>query len=207
VRCEPEQIIAIGGTRPAVDVAIRVLLDRYTEVWVEDPCYPVTYDALVSAEVKIRPIPVDAHGMDVGAGVQSNARYPIDRQPSRFDQTVVAEFMRQGYFAAHIRRMRLLYRDQRYALVAELTRRAGGNVTVDVPDQGMHLIAYLQHRLSDVVIEQAARQRGVIVRAIRHMYKNTRPRSGLILGFSRFSCEAIVPAAARFAMILSEAAP
>jgi GntR family transcriptional regulator/MocR family aminotransferase len=303
VRCEPEQIIVTGGTRPAVDVAIRVLLDRDAEVWVEDPCYPVTYDALVSAEVKIRPIPVDAHGMDVGAGVRRapkaraafvtsshqfplgvaltmprrlellawaretgawiveddyasefrysgrplaslqglddaertvyvgtlnkalfpglrigymvvprsllrafiNARYLIDRQPSSLDQTVVAEFMRQGHFAAHIRRTRLQYREQRDALVGELTRRASGNVAVDVPDQGMHLIAYLQHRLSDVVVERAARQRGVIVRAIHHMYKKARPRSGLMLGFSGFSCEAIIPAAARLAKIINEA--
>jgi GntR family transcriptional regulator/MocR family aminotransferase len=304
VQCEPEQIIVTGGTRPAIDLAIRVLLDSDAEVWVEDPCYPVTYDALVSAEVKIRPIPVDAHGMDVGAGVRRapkaraafvtsshqfplgvaltmarrlellawaretgawiveddyasefrysgrplaslqglddaertvyvgtlnkalfpglrigymvvprpllrafvTARYLIDRQPSSLDQTVVAEFMRQGYLAAHIRRTRLQYRDQRDALVGELTRRAGSNVTVDVPDQGMHLIAYLQHRLSDVVVEQAARQRGVIVRAIHHMYKKTRPRSGLMLGFSGFSCEAIIPAAARLAKIINEGA-
>ena len=40
VRCEPEQIIVTGGTQPAIDLAIRVLLDRDAEVWVEDPCYP-----------------------------------------------------------------------------------------------------------------------------------------------------------------------
>ena len=112
-----------------------------------------------------------------------SARYLIDRQPSSLNQTVVAEFMRQGYFAAHIRRTRLQYRDQRDGLVAELTRRAGDNLTIDVPDQGMHLLAYLRHRLSDVEIEQAASQCGVIVRAIRPMYKKARARSGLMLGF------------------------
>ena len=304
VRCEPEQIIVTGGTQPAIDLAIRVLLDRDAEVWVEDPCYPVTYDALATAQMRIRPIPVDAQGLNVGAGLQRapnaraafvtsshqfplgvaltmprrlalltwaretgswiieddyasefrysgrplaslqglddagrtiyigtlnkalfpglrigylvvpqsllrafvSARYLIDRQPSSLNQTVVAEFMRQGYFAAHIRRTRLQYRDQRDGLVAELTRRAGDNLTIDVPDQGMHLLAYLRHRLSDVEIEQAAGQCGVIVRAIRPMYRKARARSGLMLGFSGFPLEAIVPATARLAKVINEAA-
>jgi len=57
VRCDPEQIIVTSGARAAIDLAIRVLLDRGAEVWLEDPCYPVTYDALVTAEVAVRPCP------------------------------------------------------------------------------------------------------------------------------------------------------
>jgi GntR family transcriptional regulator / MocR family aminotransferase len=44
------------------------------------------------------------------------ARYLIDRQPETLQQAVVSEFMQQGHFAAHIRRMRQLYREQRDAL-------------------------------------------------------------------------------------------
>jgi GntR family transcriptional regulator/MocR family aminotransferase len=65
------------------------------------------------------------------------ARYLMDRQPSTLHQTVVAEFMGQGYLAAHIRRMRLRYRNQRDLLVAELTRRIGADVAVQAPQQGM----------------------------------------------------------------------
>jgi len=132
------------------------------------------------------------------------ARYLIDRQPSSLEQTVVAEFMRHGHFAAHLRRTRLQYRSQRDALVTELTRRAGEHVMVDAPDQGMHLIAYLRHRRSDTAIEAAARRHGIAVRAIHPMYKKARPRSGLMLGFSGSSCEAIVAAAGRFAQLLAE---
>jgi GntR family transcriptional regulator/MocR family aminotransferase len=300
VRCEPEQVIVTSGTQASIDLAIRVLLDHDAQVWVEDPGYPVTYHALATAGVKICSIAVDAHGLDVAAGVRHapraraafvtsshqfplgvaltmprrlellawaretgawiveddyasefrysgrplaalqglddsertiyvgtlnkalfpglrmgyavvphslvrafvNTRYLIDRQPSSLDQTVVTEFMRQGHFAAHIRRTRLQYRDQRDTLVAELRRHAGDDLVIGVPDQGMHLVAYLRHRRSDVEVERAAARRGVIVRAIRPMYSKARPRSGLMLGFSGFSCEAIVPAAADLAMII-----
>lgn len=305
VRCDPDQILVTTGTQSAIDLAIRVLLDRESEVWVEDPCYPLTYQALEMAGASIRHIPVDGHGMDVGAGRRiaptaraafvtashqfplgvvltmsrrlellawareagawiveddyasefrysgrplaslqglddagrtiyagtlnkalfpglrlgymvvpppllrafRSARYLVDRQPSSLEQTVVAEFMRQGYFASHLRRTRLLYRDQRDALVAELARRAGNHVSVDVPDQGMHLIVYLRDPLSDTTIEAAARRRGIAVRAIRPMYRKTRPRSGLMLGFSGFSCDAIVPAARHLAKIIENARP
>jgi len=301
--CDPDQIIVTTGTQSAIDLVIRTLLDRNAEVWVEDPCYPVTYQALETAGVTIRHVPVDAHGLDVSAGIRSaprarvafvtashqfplgvaltmprrlellawardtgvwiveddyasefryagrplaslqglddaertiyvgtlnkalfpglrlgymvvprslcrafvGARYLIDRQPSSLEQTVVAEFMRHGHFAAHLRRTRLQYRSQRDALVTELTRRAGEHVMVDAPDQGMHLIAYLRHRRSDTAIEAAARRHGIAVRAIHPMYKKARPRSGLMLGFSGFSCEAIVAAARRFAQLFAEA--
>src|SRR6266851_1295605 len=51
-----------------------------------------------------------------------NARCLTDRHPPTFPQILLTEFMRQGYFAAHIRRMRGFYRDARDALVSELRR-------------------------------------------------------------------------------------
>src|SRR5215510_5419296 len=71
VHCDPDQIIVTTGTQSAIDLVIRTLLERDTEVWVEDPCYPVTYQALETAGVTIRHVPVDAHGMDVSAGIRS----------------------------------------------------------------------------------------------------------------------------------------
>jgi len=128
----------------------------------------------------------------------------MDRHPPSLYQAVLTEFVRQGYFAAHIRRVRLLYRDQRDVLVAELTRRAGANVTLDALDQGKHLVAYLREGVSDLALEGAARQRGIIVRAISRMYRKAPPRSGLILGFTGYPRETIGPAAGRLAAIIND---
>jgi GntR family transcriptional regulator / MocR family aminotransferase len=100
--------------------------------------------------------------------------------------------------------MRLLYRQQRDVLVGELQRRLGDAAMVDVPDQGMHLVAYLADGLSDVALAQAARERGVIVRAISRFYRQSPPRSGLMLGFSGFPRQLIVPAAARLAQLVKK---
>jgi GntR family transcriptional regulator / MocR family aminotransferase len=131
------------------------------------------------------------------------ARYLIDRQPATLQQAVVSEFMQQGHFAAHIRRMRQLYREQRDALAETLTRRAAGRLNVALPDQGMHLVAYLRDNSSDIAIEAAAQRADIVVRAISRFYRRARPRPGLMLGFSGFPRQIIVPAAARLAMLVA----
>ena len=135
------------------------------------------------------------------------ARYLVDRQPSTLCQVVVADFIEQGHFAAHIRRMRLLYRDQRDALVAALRRRLGDEITVDAPDQGMHLVAYLREGLSDVAIERVARDHGVIVRAMSRLHVAAPPRSALVLGFSGYPRRMIAPAVAKLAEAVAKVTP
>jgi GntR family transcriptional regulator/MocR family aminotransferase len=127
------------------------------------------------------------------------ARYLVDRQPSSLAQAVVADFIEEGHFAGHIRRMRLQYRDQRDALVAALRQRLAGEIAVDPPDQGMHLVACLRRGRSDVAIERAAREQGIIVRAMSTMYVAARPRSALVMGFSGYPRQMIAPAVARLA--------
>jgi GntR family transcriptional regulator/MocR family aminotransferase len=125
------------------------------------------------------------------------ARYLMDRQPSSLCQAVVAAFMEEGHFAAHIRRMRELYRGQRDALVSALRGRLGAHLIVDPPDQGMHLVAYTRRGLSDVNIERSAREHGVIVRAMSRLYIEAPPRSALMMGFSGYPRQTMAPAITR----------
>jgi GntR family transcriptional regulator/MocR family aminotransferase len=95
--------------------------------------------------------------------------------------------------------MRRQYKDQRDVLVASLRRRLGEEMTVDPPDQGMHLVAYLRAGQSDVRIERAARDHDVIVRAMSTSYVAAQPRSALMLGFSGYPGHVIPSAVARLA--------
>ena len=131
------------------------------------------------------------------------ARYLIDRQPATLQQAVVCEFMQEGHFAAHIRRMRQLYREQRDTLAETLMQQAGDRLDVAVPDQGMHLVAYLSDGSSDIAIEAAAQRAGIVVRAISRFYRAARPQPGLMLGFSGFPRQLIVPSAARLAALVA----
>ena len=134
-------------------------------------------------------------------------RYLIDRQPPSLQQAIMAEFMQQGYFAGHIRRMRHAYCEQRDALAATLQRRGGDHLKIEVPDQGMHLVAYLANGTADRAIESEARGAGIVVHAVSRFYRSRSRRSGLMLGFSGFPQALIVPAAARLGALIARRAP
>jgi len=105
-------------------------------------------------------------------------------------------------FAAHIRRRRLAYKAQRDALADALTRRLGHMLDVDVPDQGMHLIAYLKDGLKDADVEAKAIARGMAARGISGLYHALPPRQGLLLGFTGFPARAMDAGVARLAAAL-----
>jgi GntR family transcriptional regulator/MocR family aminotransferase len=126
----------------------------------------------------------------------------VDRQPPTITQAITLDFMQSGQFAAHIRRRRIAYKAQRDALAAALTRRLGHLLEVDVPDQGMHLIAYLKDGRSDLEAEARAEAKGVIARAISRLYHAKAAEHGLILGFTGFPANAMDAGAARLAAAL-----
>lgn len=126
----------------------------------------------------------------------------IDRQPATLSQAILLDFMESGQFAAHIRRRRLAYKAQRDALAQALDRRLGGLLDADVPDQGMHLIAYLKDGRSDVAAEAQAAARDVTARAISPLFHEAPPRPGLMLGFTGFPVRAMDAAVARLAEAL-----
>jgi len=136
------------------------------------------------------------------AGPLGELRQLADRQPPTLTQAIVLDFMEGGQFAAHIRRRRLAYKAQRDALAAALTRRLGHLLEVDVPDQGMHLIAHPRDGRSDLEMEAHARAGGVVARAISRLYHAAQPRSGLMLGFTGFPVAAMDPGVARLARAL-----
>ena len=79
-----------SGTQHAVDLVIRVL-GSGKDVWVEDPGYPLTRQALIAAGAKVHPIPVDRQGIDVRAGIKSapNARAAFVTPSHQFPTGVV----------------------------------------------------------------------------------------------------------------------
>lgn len=134
----------------------------------------------------------------------TTARYLLDRQPPTLYQAVLAAFMQQGHFAAHLRRTRQMYRAQRDALATTLLRHAGDRLEIETPDQGMHLVAYLKPGQSDMAIEAAAARAGIVVRAASRFYRSAPPRAGLMLGFSGFPPQVMAPAAARLARLIAQ---
>jgi GntR family transcriptional regulator/MocR family aminotransferase len=69
VRCEWRQIIILTSTQQALDLVARLLLDPGDPVWLEEPGYLGARAALGSAGARVVPVPVDADGLTVEAGI------------------------------------------------------------------------------------------------------------------------------------------
>lgn len=110
-------------------------------------------------------------------------RRAMDLGPPTFYQEVLADFIKEGHFARHIRRMRILYRERRSALVDSINRELGSIVEVLGGEAGMHLTVTLPNRTRDVEIAERAARQNLRIWPFSPTYLGERARPGFILGF------------------------
>jgi GntR family transcriptional regulator/MocR family aminotransferase len=70
ITCAAEQILVVAGSQQGIDLAARALARPGDAIWTEEPGYPVGRAALEAAALTRVPVPVDAEGLDVAAGVK-----------------------------------------------------------------------------------------------------------------------------------------
>ncbi|MHC2292675.1 GntR family transcriptional regulator/MocR family aminotransferase [Bradyrhizobium barranii subsp. barranii] len=99
-------------------------------------------------------------------------------------QEALAEFIADGHFLAHLRRMRRLYHARRDHLVEGLERHLGEVLSAEVPSGGIQLVARLKRGRADQAAVQRLVEAGVETRALSSLALG-RPRDhGLLLGFA-----------------------
>jgi len=113
----------------------------------------------------------------------SIAREAIDQFSSSLYQAAMTDFIREGHFARHIRRMRMLYIERRTALVQAIHKRLGDDFEVIGAEAGMHLVALLPPGVSDVAISRRAAKMRISTMPLSSCYANPPLRGGLILGY------------------------
>jgi GntR family transcriptional regulator/MocR family aminotransferase len=109
---------------------------------------------------------------------------PSQLRASLLDQMTVTDFMEQGHFPRHIRRMRALYMGRRAALMRALERRFGDQLDIEVPAGGMHVIARLPRGSNDIAIVKKARTHGLAPAALSLFAMKAKCGPGLLLSFT-----------------------
>jgi GntR family transcriptional regulator / MocR family aminotransferase len=281
VRCEAQQVMIVSGSQQALDLATRVLLEAGSTTWVEEPGYWLVHHVLKAARCRIIPVPVDAGGLNVTAGINLNRnaraafvapshQYPLgvtmsaarrlqllewaqrsrawiieddydseyrygslpiaslqgldgnarviyigtfskvmfpslrlgylvipsdlierfaamrqvmDICPPHITQAVMSDFIREGHFARHVRRMRPIYAERQRVLVAELGRHLRDDVTIMGDEAGMHLAIFLARVRDDRKIAATAARQSLWLSALSSSYVGRTPRHGFVLGY------------------------
>lgn len=102
-------------------------------------------------------------------------------------QAMVADFMEQGHFARHLRKMRSLYAARRGYLVDALTQTMGQRLHIQPQAGGIHILARLNTRQSDKILSGAAQAGGLAVQALSNWRLRKSSQGGLLMGFANFA--------------------
>jgi len=121
-------------------------------------------------------------------------------------QDALAEFIDDGHFAAHIRKMTRVYRGRRDHLLQALRTHAGDHLTIEPPAGGMQLLAYLDPHRDDRAISARLAKLGVTARPLSMHFTGPASDQGLFMGFAAWNEQEIDKAAAIIGGVLREAA-
>lgn len=142
------------------------------------------------------------------AGTFATGLSELYRGGQMVTQAVLADFMLEGHFASHIRRMRLLYAERLILLQSAIAERFGTSLPISGGDAGLHLTLMLPPGCDDLALSRAALHAGIIARPLSRYYmKAPSARCGLILGYACVPHELIKPTFERLADLIAERLP
>jgi GntR family transcriptional regulator/MocR family aminotransferase len=117
-------------------------------------------------------------------------------------QGVVADFMKSGQLAAHIRRMGSRYRERASLIVHCLKTLCGDMFDLSPIGAGLHVSAIARTPVNDVAVSRALLQHGIDVPALSDYCMGERKRSGFVFGFGNTSAARIAVALRVFSDLL-----
>lgn len=132
-----------------------------------------------------------------------NARRLGGHQSPTLEQAVLADFISEGHFARHIRRMRVLYAERQQALVKAARSELQGLLEVSPSNAGMHLLGWLPKQVDDHVAFRAATDAGIEVTPLSAYCIVPPKRGALRLGYTGYKPREIWRATRRLAEALS----
>ena len=125
-------------------------------------------------------------------------RHAMDIFPPYLHQEVMADFILEGHFIRHIRKMRQVYRERRSVLYESLTREFPPHRGFEVHgvEAGMHLAFTLPQGLNDRQISVRAANSRLWLWPLSTSYITSASRNGFVMGFGS-SLPAQIPRAVR----------
>jgi len=111
------------------------------------------------------------------------ARFTTDRHSAMIDQAILLDFIAEGHFARHIRRMRELYASRLGVLRESVQKRLAGAVRLPEIEAGVHTVAWLSEPLSAYDIFKAAGEKNVEALPLSAFAARPDSCEGLLLGF------------------------
>jgi GntR family transcriptional regulator / MocR family aminotransferase len=158
-----------------------------------------------------RPVPalqgLDRHGVVLYAGSFSKVLFPalrlgylvlpndlverfaalkslLTRHTPPLEQTVLCDFIVDGHFGRHLRRMREVYAERLSVLLESARERLTGLLDISTVEAGLQTVGWLRQGIDPEAVRRSAADRKVEVTPLDSYYRSHGKRAGLQLGFA-----------------------
>ena len=123
----------------------------------------------------------------------------IDTHSPMLEQAVLADFIIEGHYIRHLRRMRTLYAERRSALL-----EATANLPLEIysPEAGIHCVGWLPNGMDDVTLGNKAADFDLELTPISAFSIKPLVRKGLLLGYGGYNGQEIKNGARRLGALL-----
>jgi GntR family transcriptional regulator/MocR family aminotransferase len=118
--------------------------------------------------------------VDIFAAAESVSTH----HPPLIDQAILCDFISEGHFARHVRRMRALYAERLSVLVESAQARLAGSLEIPFVEAGLRTVGWLQNGILAEQAAQAAAKYDVEVLPLSRYAYGRSERNGLVLGFA-----------------------
>jgi GntR family transcriptional regulator/MocR family aminotransferase len=99
-------------------------------------------------------------------------------------QAALADFMNEGHFTRHLRRMRRLYAARRQFFMEICEDHLSPWLRLRRTESGIQLVGLFHENCDDKVIAHAALEQGVNVSPLSIQYRHGKVQRGLVMGFA-----------------------
>jgi GntR family transcriptional regulator/MocR family aminotransferase len=123
----------------------------------------------------------------------------IDIHSPILEQAVLADFMAEGHFRRHLRRMRTLYAERRNAL---LKAARALPLDIDSPEAGIHCVGWLPAGMDAVAVARKAADYDLQLTPVSNFSIEPLARQGLLLGFGGYTVREIKAGVKRLGTLL-----
>jgi GntR family transcriptional regulator/MocR family aminotransferase len=139
-----------------------------------------SFSAVLFPALRLGYLVVPAEMVDVFAAAESVSTH----HPPLLEQAVLCDFITQGHFARHIRRMREVYAERLSVLLEGARSHLSGLLEISNVEAGLQTVGWLKGRISAECAAKAAVEKEVDVVPLSQYASGHARKNGLILGFA-----------------------
>jgi GntR family transcriptional regulator/MocR family aminotransferase len=129
-------------------------------------------------------------------------RSAMDQHSSPIEQATLARFITEGFFLSHIRRMRTLYAERRDFFIKQFNELLGDHFTLQVPEAGLNIVAWLKHEEDFPIISRITSEIGVRPSPLSFFCIQAKLKPAFVFGFAAWTLTQIRESLVRLASAL-----